>query len=120
MALPATDVDHTMCDIPLTRPEITLDALPRCSFQQRVRSHYHAFWYHLGERFAWSRGIYRERPAGRLQGLTGIQQERIASLRRQFRVRFERRAEQLTALKQYDGLEITAFGRRYRSRSRIE
>ena len=62
MALPAADVDPTMCDVPLTRPEITLDTLPRCSFQQRARPLYHAFWYHLGERFAWSRGIYRDLP----------------------------------------------------------
>lgn len=106
MALPATDMDHQICDPPLTCPAVTLDALRSCSFQQRVRSYYHAFWYHLGERFAWSRGIYRERPAGQLQGLTGIQQERMASLRRQFRVRFEQRVEQLTALKQYDYLDI--------------
>jgi hypothetical protein len=95
-----------MCDIPLTCRDITLDTLPRYSFQQRVRSHYYAFWYRLGERLAWSRGNYRERSAGRLQGLTGIQQDRIASLTRQFRVRFERRAEQITALKQYDYLDI--------------
>ena len=106
MGLPTANANRTMCDIPLTCPEITLDTLPRCSFQQRVRSHYYAFWYRLGQRFAWSRGVYRERSAGRLQGLTGIQQDRIASLTRQFRVQFERRAEQITALKQYDYLDI--------------
>jgi hypothetical protein len=95
-----------MCDVPLTRPEITLDTLPRCSFQQRVRSHYHAFWYHLGERFAWSRGAYRERPVRQLSELSGIQQARIASLQRRFRVGFEQQAEQSTALKQYDYLEV--------------
>lgn len=35
-----------------TRPEYTL--------RQLLRSRYHAFWYRLGERLAWSRGTYRE------------------------------------------------------------
>ncbi|MBH0201620.1 MAG: hypothetical protein HP496_04795 [Nitrospira sp.] len=87
-------------------PEIPSGTPQLYSLGQTLRSHYHAFWYHLGERFAWSRGIYRERPTGRLQGLTGIQQERIASVTRQFGVRFELRAGEDTALKQYDYLDI--------------
>lgn len=89
-------------------PETPLGFPRRYSFGQTLRSRYHAFWYHLGKRLAWSRGIYRERPAERLQHLSGIQQERMASLRRRFRVRFEQRVEQLTALKQYDYLDILA------------
>ncbi len=105
MPMTTTEIDRPMCDCTLSLPAIDPDAPPHYSFQQRVRSGYHGFWYHLGERVAWSRGIYRERPTGRLQGLTGIQQERIAALRRQFHIRFEQRAEQLTALKQYDYLD---------------
>ncbi|MGC4097453.1 MAG: hypothetical protein QM706_10085 [Nitrospira sp.] len=55
---------------------------------------------------SWSRGTYRERPAERLRNLSGIQQERMASLRRRFRILFEQRVEQITALKQYDYLDI--------------
>lgn len=69
-------------------------------------SDYHACWYRLGKRLAWSRGIYRERPAEQLRKLSGIQQEWISSLRRRFPVRFEQRAEEVTALKQYDYLDI--------------
>jgi len=87
-------------------PEIPSASPQRYSFVQTLRSRYHAFWYHLGERLAWSRGIYRERSAEELQHLSGIQRERMASLRRRFRVRFEQRVEQATALKQYDYLDI--------------
>ncbi|MEK6785008.1 MAG: hypothetical protein AABY61_05970 [Nitrospirota bacterium] len=82
------------------------DTPPSYSIRQLLASRYHAFWYHLGERFAWSRGAYRERPVRRLSQLSGIQQARIASLQRRFRVGFERQAEQSTALKQYDYLEV--------------
>lgn len=86
------------------------DAPPPCSFQEKLRSRYHAFWYHLGERIAWSRGIYRERPAQELRDLTGVQHERIASLQRRFRVRFEQHATQMTALRQYDYLDLLDQG----------
>ncbi len=89
-------------------PEISSGSSQRYSLGQTLRSRYHAFWYDLGKRLAWSRGIYRERPAEQLHHLSGIQQQRMASLRRQFRVRFEQRAERLTALKQYDYLDILA------------
>ena len=108
MAVPATDLEHPLLDAPSTCQ--STDAHPSCSFQQRVRSHYHAFWYHLGERLAWSRGIYRERPAQTLQDLNGVQYERIASLQRRFRVRFEQRATQATALRQYDYLDLLDQG----------
>lgn len=82
------------------------DTSPSYSIRQLLASRYHAFWYHLGERFAWSRGAYRERPVRQLSQLTGIQQARIALLQRRFRVGFEQQAEQSTALKQYDYLEV--------------
>jgi hypothetical protein len=82
------------------------DTSPSYSIRQLLASRYHAFWYHLGERFAWSRGAYRERPIRQLSQLTGIQQARIALLQRRFRVGFEQQAEPSTALKQYDYLEV--------------
>lgn len=88
---------------------------PRYSLPQRFRSGYHAFWYWLGEGLAWSRGLYRERPVGQLTHLSGSQQAKIAALRRQFDVRFERHCAALTTLKNYDYLDIldqawTAWG----------
>ncbi|MHC9063944.1 hypothetical protein ACYX34_14815 [Nitrospira sp. CMX1] len=108
MALPATDIDRPMLDDSLAHQGT--NTLPRCSFQQRVRSRYHAFWYHLGERLAWSRGLYEERPAQELQDLSGVQHERIASLQRRFRVRFEQYATQGTALRQYEYLDLLDQG----------
>ena len=108
MALSAADRDHSVLAASSTGEGA--DPSLRGSFQQRVRSHYHAFWYHLGERFAWSRGIYRERPAEELHDLSGVQYERIASLQRRFRIRFEQRATQATALRQYDYLDLLDQG----------
>lgn len=99
-------IEHLVDDRPSKRPKIPLDTVPRYSWRQLLLSRYHACWYHFGERLAWSRGPYRERPAEQLHNLSGIQQERMASLRRRFRVRFEQRVEQITALKQYDYLDI--------------
>lgn len=87
-------------------PETRVDSALRYSLRQRFLSSYHACWYYLGARLSWSRGTYRERPAQHLRNLSGIQQERMASLRRRFRIRFEHRVEQVTALKQYDYLDI--------------
>jgi hypothetical protein len=108
MAFPATGMDRSILDCPPTCQET--DRPPRGSFQQRVRSRYHAFWYHLGERVAWSRGLYRERPAEELHDLSGVQYERIASLQRRFHVRFEQRATRTTALRQYNYLDLLDQG----------
>lgn len=106
MPIPLTEPHPPAPEHVPSLPDITSASPPKYSFGQTLRSRYHAFWYHLGKRLAWSRGIYRERPAEQLQHLSGIQQERIASLRGHFRVRFEQRVEQATALKQYDYLDI--------------
>jgi hypothetical protein len=106
MPVTATQVKHLVGDRLSELPQLPGDAAPHYSLLQVLRSRYHSFWYHLGERFAWSRGTYRERLAEELQDLSGIQHERIASLQRHFRVRFEDRATQATALKQYDYLDI--------------
>lgn len=50
--------------------------------------------------------MYRERPAGELAEVNRCQQARIATLRCQFSVRFERHCAALTALKSYDYLDI--------------
>ncbi len=76
------------------------------SMGQLVRSRYHEFWYRLGEGLRWSRGVYRERPAHRLEHLTGCQQARVAWLAHRFSVRFEQQAEAITALRNYDYLDI--------------
>ena len=106
MPATATQVKHLVDDRLLELPQLPEDAAPRYSFLQMVRSRYHSFWYHLGERVAWSRRTYRERPAKELHDLSGIQHERITALKRHFRVRFEDRAKQATALKQYDYLDL--------------
>lgn len=106
MPVTATQVKPLIGDCRSEPPQLPGAVAPRYSFPQLLRSRYHGFWYHLGERFAWSRGTYRERPAKELRDLSGIQHERIASLQRYFRVRFEARATQATALKQYDYLDI--------------
>jgi len=85
------------------------------TFCQQFRSGYHGFWYRLGERLRWSRGIYREQPAVRLPELTEGQQTKIAVLRHKFTVRYERYCEAQTALKSYEYLDIldqawTAWG----------
>ncbi len=97
---------HIVDDQPSELSQLSFDVVPRYSLRQLLLSHYHACWYHLEKRLAWSRGIYREQPAGQLRNLSGIQQERMASLRRRFRVRFEQQGEQITALKQYDYLDV--------------
>ncbi len=107
MLLPASS--EAACVTPdgaLSLPALSPTAFQPYSFGQWARSAYHRFWYRLEERFAWSRGTYHEQPAGRLSHLSGIQQTRIASLQRRFRVRFEHQAEQTTALKQYDYLDV--------------
>lgn len=102
----AQPITHIVDDHPSELPQIPLDTVPRYSLRQLLLSYYHTCWYHIEKRLAWSRGTYREKPAEQLHNLSGIQQERTASLRRRFRVRFEQRVEQATALKQYDYLDI--------------
>lgn len=83
-----------------------VDLRPQYTPRQLLRSRYHAFWYRFGERLAWSRGTYRKRSLGQLDQLNGIARERIERLQQCFDVRFEEQARQLTALKQYDYLDI--------------
>ncbi len=82
------------------------DIAPSYSIRQRLVSRYHAFWYRLTQRLAWSRGTYSERSSEQLDELSGVVRERIERLQQQFDVRFEESARQPTALKQYDYLDI--------------
>lgn len=104
----ASRITHPVDGRSSERSRVPPDSSPRCSLPQLLLSRCHACRYHLEKRLAWSRGSYRERPAEQLRNLSGIQQERIASLKRRFRVRFEQRVQQGTALKQYDYLDILA------------
>jgi len=79
---------------------------PRYSFSQRVRSGYHALWYRIGDRLKWSRGLYRETPAEHLTQFSGKRLARIAVLQRRFDVRFEQQCAAVTAIKNYDYLDI--------------
>lgn len=82
------------------------DSTTTYSVRQRLVSYYHAFWFRLGQGLAWSRGTYREHSSGELDQLSGVVRERIERLQQQFGLRFEKYAGQLTALKQYDYLDI--------------
>ncbi len=102
----ATELDRSDRDHAPSSFAPSLAAVPPYSLRQRICSGYYAFWYQPGERLTWSRGIYRESPAGRLQHLSGIQQARIAPLQQRFNVQFERHVGQSTASKQYDYLDV--------------
>ena len=79
---------------------------PGYSFSQRLCSGYHAVWYRLGERLKWSPGLYRETPAGPLTQFSGKRLARIAVLQRRFDVRFEHQYSAVTAIKNYEYLDI--------------
>ncbi len=106
MPAAAPQGEHLSDDRPSERLQLSPAVTPQYSLKQLALSRYHACWYQLGKRLAWSRGIYREQPAHQLHHLSGIHRERIASLQRRFRVRFEQHVKQTTALKQYDYLDI--------------
>lgn len=89
-----------------TRSQETARPVPCYSLSQYLRSGYHALWYQLSERLRWSRGVYREHPAGQLPRLSRGQAARVARLRRQFGVCFEAHCADLTALKNYDYLDV--------------
>lgn len=90
-------------------PRVRPAAATRYTLRQRLRSCYHALWYRLGEQVRWSRGIYREKPAGQLLAeLNNSQRTRVAVLRRQFGVEFERHCHAPTALKNYEYLDLLA------------
>lgn len=97
-------------------PETT-DAKPAISFSeppppqqyslsQRLRSSYHTFWYLISEQLKWPQRVYHERPAGQLPPMSEHLLARVQVLQRRFDVRFEQQCASLTALKNYDYLDI--------------
>ena len=85
------------------------------SVVQRFQSLRHALSLRLSRRLRWSRGDFREQPAGELLGLTPAEQDRIAELRRLFGVNIAGSEGATTARNNYaylDALEhaYRAFG----------
>ena len=73
---------------------------------KRLRSWRHAFWFALSRRIRWSRGAYREKPAGQLMGLSAEQDERVTALRGRYEVQFEQRLGQHSSTITYEYLDI--------------
>ncbi len=76
------------------------------SLASRARSLRHRVALALSERIRWSRGPYREVPAGELEGLTAMRAARIAALRERHGVAFERRLGAATSLRNYEYLDL--------------
>lgn len=76
------------------------------SLLQRLRSLRHRFWYAVSERVRWSRGAFFETPACRLPALTLEQGQRITALQRRYQVNFEQRMTAVTAVNNYEYLDI--------------
>jgi hypothetical protein len=80
------------------------------SWQQRLKSLRHGFWYGVSERIRWSRGAFEETPASELCTVDREQAERIAALRERYQVLFERRMNAATSLNNYEYLDILDRG----------
>jgi hypothetical protein len=80
------------------------------SWQQRLKSLRHGFWYGVSERIRWSRGSFEETPAGELCTVNREQAERIAAMRERYQVLFERRMNAATSLNNYEYLDILDRG----------
>ena len=84
------------------------------SIRQRVRSLRHRFWYGVSERVRWSRGVFREIPAGVMAGATAVQAQRIGALREIYLAEagqaspapFELSLSEVTALNNYEYLDM--------------
>lgn len=72
------------------------------TFTQRMRSRYHALWYGMTARLRWTRGLYREAPAGQLPPLSAESAAIVADLQRRYGLVFERQLSAATALNCYD------------------
>jgi hypothetical protein len=89
------------------------------SFIERLRSWRHGFWFDVSRRVRWSRGMYRETPAGELN-LESQEALRVAELRSCYAVHFERNLNRRSSRINYEYLDILdrAWGRWGRSQPR--
>jgi hypothetical protein len=76
------------------------------SLLQRLRSLRHRVGYGVSERLRWSRGAFRETPAGELPVLPPQQAERIAALQSRYQVRFEALLSPSSSVNNYEYLDI--------------
>lgn len=76
------------------------------SLLEHLRSWRHAFWFGLSRRIRWSRGIFREKPAIELRGLTLDQDRCVAALRGRYSVNFEERLGKRSSMINYEYLDI--------------
>ena len=75
------------------------------SLIDRLRSWRHGFWFGISRRVRWSRGVYREKPAGELK-LDAAATERVLALRGRYRVQFELALSRRGSLTNYEYLDI--------------
>ncbi len=78
----------------------------RTSLTDRIRSGYHRFWYEASQTLRWSRGTFREAPAGLPQHLTNRQLDRIYALGSRYHISFEKHCPPETALLNYAYLDV--------------
>jgi SAM-dependent methyltransferase len=71
----------------------------------RLRSWRHGFWFGVSRRLRWSRGLYRETPAGELH-LDATEAERILRLQDRYQVQFERTLNRRSSSLNYEYLDI--------------
>jgi hypothetical protein len=71
-----------------------------------LRSLRHRFSYGVSERLRLSRGVFHETPAAALPALPAEQAERIVTLQRRYRIRFEATLNAATSLNNYEYLDI--------------
>jgi SAM-dependent methyltransferase len=79
--------------------------LPLAALLNRLRSWRHAFWFGISRRLRWSRGLYREKPAGRLE-LEPEQAQRVSALKSRYPVQFERHLGRRSSTINYEYLDL--------------
>jgi SAM-dependent methyltransferase len=89
--------------------------MPGPSFIKQLRSWRHAFWFGISRRIRWSRGLYREQPAGKLD-LKPEEAARVAALKSRYAVQFEQHLGQRSSRINYEYLDLldcawTYYGR---------
>lgn len=76
------------------------------SIIERLRSWRHGFWFGVSRRVRWSRGMYREKPAGELRNLDREETERVSTLRDRYPVQFEQHLSRRSSKINYEYLDI--------------